>query len=157
MRSVNASVSAPQPSRWQTFRTASPIGRRLPTRLRSLKALGTKLQLVVVSNIDDDLFDLTQVRLGINFDHVITAAQVGAYKPDPRMFKTAIERIGVPQKRVLHVAQSLYHDIAPANALGLDTVWIDRHGGHGGGATPTADATAKWSLPNLSELVDALS
>ena len=128
-----------------------------PDTVASLKALGPRFQLAVVSNVDDDLFDLTQARLGINFDHVITAAQVGAYKPDRRMFETAIERIGVPKKRILHVAQSLYHDIVPASALGLDTVWIDRHDGHGSGATAPADATPKWSLHNLSELVAALS
>ena len=69
-----------------------------PDTIASLKALGPRFQLVVVSNIDDDLFDLTQARLNVNFDHVITAAQVGAYKPDPRPFKAAIERIGVPQR-----------------------------------------------------------
>ena len=73
------------------------------------------------------------------------------------MFKTAIERIGVPKERILHVAQSLYHDIAPANALGFDTVWIDRHDGHGSGATVASDATPKWTLRNLRELVEALS
>jgi 2-haloacid dehalogenase len=128
-----------------------------PDTLASLKTLGPRFQLVIVSNIDDDLFDLTQPRLGINFDHVITAAQVGAYKPDPRVFETAIRRIGVPKQRILHVAQSLYHDIAPAKAIGLDTVWIDRHDGHGSGATAPAEATPKWSLRNLSELVEALS
>ena len=134
------------------------IGDWLPfaDTVASLKALAPRFQLVVVSNIDDDLFDLTQARLGINFDHVITAAQVGAYKPDPRMFATAIERIGVPKNRILHVAQSLYHDIAPANALGIDTVWIDRHDGRGGGATAPAQATPTWTLRNLRELVDAL-
>ena len=128
-----------------------------PDTVASLKALGPRFQLVVVSNIDDDLFDLTQARLNVNFDHVVTAAQVGAYKPDPRMFKTAIERIGVPKERILHVAQSLYHDIAPAKAMGLDTVWIDRHDGHGSGATPASDAAPKWTLRNLAELVEALS
>ncbi len=128
-----------------------------PDTIASLKALGPRFQLVVVSNIDDDLFDLTQARLNVNFDHVITAAQVGAYKPDPRVFKAAIERIGVPKERILHVAQSLYHDIAPAKAMGFDTVWIDRHDGHGSGATPASDATPKWTLRNLRELVEALS
>ena len=147
------------PSAEQLANFPDSIGDWLPfaDTIESLKALGPRFQLVIVSNIDDDLFDLTQARLGINFDHVITAGQVGAYKPDQRMFKTAIERIGVPQKRILHVAQSLYHDIAPANALGLDTVWIDRHDGHGSGATVTATATPKWTLRNLSELVAALS
>lgn len=128
-----------------------------PDTVASLKALAPRFQLAVVSNIDDDLFDLTQARLGINFDHVITAAQVHAYKPDRRMFETAIARIGVDKKRILHVAQSLYHDIAPASALGLDTVWIDRHDGHDGGATAPAEATPKWTLRNLGELVEAVS
>jgi 2-haloacid dehalogenase len=128
-----------------------------PDTIASLKTLGPRFQLAVVSNVDDDLFDLTQARLNVNFDHVVTAAQVGAYKPDPRVFKAAVERIGVPKERILHVAQSLYHDIAPANAMGIDTVWIDRHDGHGSGATPASEATPKWTLRNLSELVEALS
>jgi 2-haloacid dehalogenase len=131
-----------------------------PDTVPALKALGPHFQLVVVSNIDDDLFDLTQAQLGINFDHVITASQVGAYKPDPRMFTTAIERIGLPKERILHVAQSLYHDVAPANALGIDTVWIDRHGGHGTGATIDprieAEVKPKWTFPDLAELARAL-
>ena len=127
-----------------------------PDTVPALKALAARFQLVVISNIDDDLFQLTQARLGINFDHVITAAQVGAYKPDSRLFKTALQRIAVPHGRILHVAQSLYHDIAPATALGFDTVWIDRHDGHGGGATLTGQATPTWTLHNLSELAAAL-
>ncbi len=128
-----------------------------PDTVAALKALAPNFRRAIISNIDDDLFALTQARLDIPFDHVVTAAQVGAYKPDPRPFEAAIERLGVPKGRILHVAQSLYHDIAPANALGLDTVWIDRHAGDGSGATPAAEATPKWSLGSLGELVDALS
>jgi len=128
-----------------------------PDTITALKALGPRFKLIVVSNIDDDLFALTQARLNVSFDHVVTAAQVGAYKPDPRVFKAAIERIGVPKERILHVAQSLFHDIAPAKAMGLDTVWIDRHDGHGSGATPASDAAPKWTLRNLGELVESLS
>ncbi len=128
-----------------------------PDTVPALKTLAGRYQLGVISNIDDDLFELTRLRLGVEFTHVVTAAQVGAYKPDPRPFSAAIARIGVPQSRILHVAQSLYHDIRPATALGLDTVWIDRHDGHGSGATPSADATPMWTLHNLSELADALA
>jgi 2-haloacid dehalogenase len=127
-----------------------------PDTIAALEALAGRFRLAVISNIDDDLFDLTQARLGIAFDHVVTAAQVQAYKPDPRPFLTAIDRIGVAKARILHVAQSPFHDIAPATALGIDTVWIDRHQGHGGGATAPAQATPKWTLKNLSELVAAL-
>ncbi len=127
-----------------------------PDTIPALRALAERYQLGVISNIDDDLFELTRARLGLDFKHIVTAAQVAAYKPDARPFATAIERIGAPKQRILHVAQSLFHDIAPANALGLSTVWIDRHDGHGSGATPSADVTATWRLNNLSELVGAL-
>ena len=127
-----------------------------PDTVPALKALGPHFQLVVVSNIDDDLFDLTQSRLGINFDHVVTASQVKSYKPDHRNFTTALQRIGVDKKRVLHVAQSLYHDIVPATALGMDTVWIDRHDGHGTGATVAADAKPTWTFTSLGEFAAAL-
>jgi len=128
-----------------------------PDAVPALKLLAGRFQLVIVSNVDDDLFDLTQARLGINFDDVITAAQVKAYKPDPRVFETVLQRTGVPRERILHVAQSLYHDIAPASALGLDTVWIDRHDGRGGGATQPADATPTWRMRDLAELAAALT
>ena len=128
-----------------------------PDTVPALKALAGRFQLGVISNVDDDLFELTRPRLGVEFGYVVTAAQVGAYKPDPRPFSTAIARIGVPQSRILHVAQSLYHDIGPAQTLGLNTVWIDRHDGHGSGATPNADATPTWKLRNLTELAEALA
>ena len=127
-----------------------------PDVVPALKSLASRFQLVVISNVDDDLFELTQARLGINFDDVITAAQVKAYKPDRRLFETALERTGVPRERTLHVAQSLYHDIAPASTLGFDTVWIDRHDGRDG-ATAPAEATPTWRMTNLTELADALS
>jgi 2-haloacid dehalogenase len=86
----------------------------------------------------------------------VTAEQVGAYKPDPRPFLAAIERLGLPKERILHVAQSRFHDVAPAQALGLDTVWIDRRAGRGGGATVDADVRATWTLPDLASLAGAL-
>ncbi len=128
-----------------------------PDTIASLKALGPRFQLVVVSNIDDDLFDLTQARLNVNFDHVDNRGAGRRVQARSAPFKAAIERIGVPKERILHVAQSLFHDIAPAKAMGLDTVWIDRHDGHGSGATPASDAAPKWTLRNLGELVEALS
>jgi 2-haloacid dehalogenase len=146
----------PSPQALENFPKSIGDWSPFPDTVPALKMLAARYRLVVISNIDDDLFFLTQARLGINFDHVITAAQVGAYKPDLRVFKTAMQRIAVPHGRILHVAQSLYHDIAPANTLGLDTVWIDRHDGHGGGATPTGQATPTWTLRSLSELVAAL-
>lgn len=80
---------------------------------------------------------------------------IGDWLPFPDTVP-ALNALAVADGRILHVAQSLYHDIAPATALGFDTVWIDRHDGHGGGATLTGQATPTWTLRNLSELVAAL-
>lgn len=131
--------------RWQPF----------PDTINALNRLHSRYQLGVISNIDDDLFAATNQTLGINFDHVITAQSVGSYKPDPKNFTIALERIGKPKERVLHVAQSLFHDIAPANALGITTVWVNRHGAvHGFGAVRPAQAHPDLTVPDLKTLAD---
>jgi 2-haloacid dehalogenase len=128
-----------------------------PDTVQALKTLAERYDLVIVSNTDDDLFALTQPLLQVEFAHIVTAKQMKTYKPDRRMFEAAIERCGVPREKILHVAQSLYHDIAPARALGIDAVWIDRRAGkHGGGATRASDARPSWQFPSLAALVDAL-
>jgi 2-haloacid dehalogenase len=107
----------------------------------ALRRLQRRFKLAVITNCDDDLFAASERRLGVSFDHVITAQQVGSYKPDLANFRFAHERIGVPPARILHVAQSLFHDHVPAKSLGMTTVWIDRRDGKAGGATPAAAAT----------------
>jgi 2-haloacid dehalogenase len=113
-----------------------------PDSSQALERLRTRFALVTITNCDDDLFAASEKRLGVTFDSVITAQQVGRYKPDTAGFLFAHERIerelGVPRERILHVAQSLYHDHVPAKSLGMQTVWIDRRGGRAGGATPAA-------------------
>jgi 2-haloacid dehalogenase len=80
---------------------------------------------------------------------------VGAYKPDPRNFEVALERIRVPQGRVLHVAQSLFHDHVPAHRLGLATAWIDRRRDRPGfGATPPAEAAPDLVVPDMATFAD---
>jgi len=110
----------------------------------ALVQLQTRFRLGVLTNCDDDLFAASNRRLGVDFDWIVTAEQVGSYKPDERNFAALIaglEADGVPQSRILHVAQSLFHDHAPAQRLGFRTVWIDRrHDRTGGGATPPAEA-----------------
>jgi 2-haloacid dehalogenase len=125
---------------WQPFDDTVPALRRLQR----------KYQMAVISNIDDDLFELTRRRLGIRFDHVITAQQVGAYKPDRQMFDAALNMLEGP---VLHVAQSRYHDIAPALELGLDAVWINRGGPS---AAKDVEVTPSATFENLQALADAL-
>ena len=107
----------------------------------ALAALKDRFRLGVITNCDDNLFALSNRRLGVDFDWVITAQQAGGYKPRLENFRYAFERIDVPRERILHVAQSLFHDHVPAKALGMTTVWIDRRQGREGfGATPPAEA-----------------
>jgi 2-haloacid dehalogenase len=124
-----------------------------PDSTRALQALHTKYRLAIVSNIDDDLFAHSGQRLQVQFDWVITAQQVRSYKPSLNNFRSAFARIGVPQQRILHVAQSLFHDIAPANLLGLSSVWVNRRKDKtGSGATPTAQACPDMEVPDLQTL-----
>jgi 2-haloacid dehalogenase len=122
----------------------------------ALTALKRRYRLGVITNCDDDLFALSNRRLGVEFDWVITAQQARGYKPRLENFTYAFERIDVPRERILHVAQSLFHDHVPAKALGMTTVWIDRrHGREGSGATPPAEAEPDLTLPDLRSLAQA--
>ncbi len=130
---------------WQAF----------PDSAEALARLQARFRLAVITNCDDDLFAASNRRLGVVFDEVITAQQVGAYKPSHRNFEVAFERLGVPRDRILHVAQSLFHDHVPAKQLGLSTAWIDRrHGRDGGGATPAADVAPDLTAPSMAAFAD---
>ena len=78
---------------------------------------------------------------------------MGSYKPSPRNFQLLLERLDVPREQVLHVAQSLFHDVAPARAAGLTTVWVNRrHDRPGFGATPPSSAQPDLEAPDLATL-----
>lgn len=127
-----------------------------PDSPAALAALAGRFRLAVITNCDDDLFAASQARLGVTFDPVVTAQQARSYKPAARNFELMFERLeglGIPRERVLHVAQSLYHDHVPAAALGLASVWVDRrHGRAGAGATPPASAEPDLTVPDLAAL-----
>lgn len=121
----------------------------------ALARLATRYRLAVITNCDDDLFAASNRQLGVTFDWIITAEQVGAYKPSHRNFEVAFERIRVPRERILHVAQSLFHDHVPAQRLGLATAWIDRrHDRAGSGATPPAAATPDLVAPDMASFAE---
>jgi 2-haloacid dehalogenase len=121
-----------------------------PDSAEALATLAKRFRLGVITNCDDDLFALSNRRLGVEFDWVITAQQARGYKPRTENFELAFERIDVPRERILHVAQSLYHDHVPAKALGMTTVWIDRRQGREGfGATPPAEARPDLTVPDM--------
>jgi 2-haloacid dehalogenase len=127
-----------------------------PDSAAALARLGTRFRLGVITNCDDDLFASSNERLGVRFDWVVTAQSVGGYKPDPRNFIVAFERLGLPRERILHVAQSLFHDHIPAKRLGLSTVWIDRrHGRSGLGATPPAEARPDATFSDMASFAEA--
>ncbi|HET8772218.1 MAG TPA: HAD-IA family hydrolase [Thermoanaerobaculia bacterium] len=110
---------------WMPFPDTNPA-------LERLRDAGYKLG--ILSNVDDDLLAATRKRFTADFDLIVTAQQVRSYKPGHAHFLTAKEQIG--DQRWLHAAQSNFHDVAPANALGIPNAWVNRHA-ETGGATPT--------------------
>jgi len=124
-----------------------------PDSAAALAALHERFKLGVITNCDDDLFAASQRKLGVEFDYLVTAQQAKRYKPNPRGFELMFERVGLPPARILHVAQSLYHDHVPAKRLGLSTVWVNRRTGKpGSGATPPAEATPDLVVPDMATL-----
>jgi 2-haloacid dehalogenase len=122
-----------------------------PDSPAALARLAGRFRLGVITNCDDDLFAASNRRLGVTFDWVITAQQARSYKPSQRGFELAFERIAIPRTRILHVAQSLFHDHVPAKDLGMTTAWINRrHGRPGSGATPPASAAPDLEVPDMA-------
>jgi 2-haloacid dehalogenase len=147
------------PSKDELTRFSGSVGDwpAFPDSSEALAALQRCFKLVVVTNMDDDLFALSQKRLGVTFAEMITAQQVRSYKPALKHFHVALERIGLPKQRILHVAQSLFHDHVPAKQLGFDTVWVNRrHDGPGFGATPPAAAQPDMEYPDMRSVALAL-
>lgn len=110
------------------------------------------LRLVIVSNTDRDILSHTLRQLELPFDDVLTAEDCGAYKPDERVFEEALARVGEPPERVLHVAFGFKYDIGPAQRLGLQTAWVNRHA-----EPPPAEEAPdhEWrDLWGLAELVE---
>jgi 2-haloacid dehalogenase len=114
-----------------------------PDTVVALRALSSRYKLAIISNIDDDMIALTAAKLGVAFEAIVTAQQAGSYKPSRRNFELALERIGLPREQVLHCAESRHHDVAPARALGMATVWVNRAQGR---PSASGEDTAR---PNL--------
>lgn len=163
-------------------RTAEEIGRRLGTPLRpgdaqrfaetlrvwkpfpdtvaALQSLARYYKLAIISNIDDDLFADTQRLLKTSFQFVVTAQQVRSYKPSQKNFLEALKRAeqaGIRKEEILHAAESLYHDVGPANALGLKTVWVHRRFDKAGfGATRAGTAMPSLRVRSVAELAEKM-
>ena len=139
LRPQDENLLADSMSQWPPF----------PDTVDALKTLKERMRLAILSNVDDDLFRLSQAQLKVEFDWVITSEQLGSYKPSENNFRYALATFDTPPGQHVHVAQSLYHDIAPATALGINTVWVNRQGA---AATPIIDALPDLEVPDLETL-----
>jgi 2-haloacid dehalogenase len=143
------------------FGRSVPQWPAFPDTPAALQYLQRHYKLVILSNVDRASFAGTNRRLGVTFDAICTAQDIGSYKPDPRNFSYLIDtlsRLGVSKSGVLHTAQSLYHDHVPAQAAGLRSAWIDRgHGTDDGGATVRPAHTPKFDFRfgSLGEMAQA--
>jgi 2-haloacid dehalogenase len=132
-----------------------------PDTVEALRYLKQHFRLVILSNVDRASFQATNARLGVAFDAIYTAQDIGSYKPDQRNFHYLLDRLreqGVEKGRVLHVAQSLFHDHVPAQAIGLVSAWIDRRhdkGGSGATAPVPPDVRHDFRFISLGELAEA--
>ena len=149
-RDLGASISdeaarrfAASVPRWPAFSDTGKF-------LRDMGSRGYKR--FILSNVDDDLLRGTIENNGLEVDGYVTAEQVESYKPNPGHWVEFLRRTGAEKDEVIHVAQSLYHDIAPAQGLGIDSAWVNRYGEPiPRGVSPMIIAD---SLAGLSEALD---
>lgn len=132
---------------WPAFADSAP----------ALQYLKRYFNLVILSNVDRDSFARSNAKLQVAFDQVFTAQDIGFYKPDPRNFEHLLRElaaVGIDKTQILHTAQSLFHDVAPARALGLKTMWVNRRKEQGGwGATPATSVRPDAEVASMADLV----
>jgi 2-haloacid dehalogenase len=132
-----------------------------PDSAEALRELKRHFKLVILSNVDNESFALSNKRLEVEFDAIYTAEDIGSYKPSLRNFEYMIEKLatlGIARDQILHTAESLFHDHEPANRIGLRSAWIHRrHGQEGYGATmkPAAAPKCDFRFNSLADLVQA--
>ena len=136
---------------WQPF----------PDTVDALLRFQSRYRLCIISNVDDDLFAGTARTLGVDFDYIVTAEQAGSYKPSHNNFAMAVNRMGIPKERVLHVAESVKLDIEAAKSFGMDTVWVNRHAGleregSASGNPSDGDSGADLEVPDLKTLAETM-
>lgn len=152
------------PATWEDARTYGLSVRNWPTfpdTADALQYLKQHYKLAVLSNVDNDSFAHSNEKLGVTFDAVYTAEDIGSYKPAPRNFAYMIAnmaRLGVPRDKILHTAESLFHDHVQAKAFNLANCWIyRRHDEEGFGATmdPGDRPACDFVFNSMAELAEA--
>ncbi|NVH76635.1 haloacid dehalogenase type II [Paraburkholderia sp. JPY432] len=132
-----------------------------PDSAAALQYLKQHYKLVILSNIDNESFTYSNARLQVEFDAIITAEDVGSYKPSPRNFEHMLQKLdqrGIRKGKILHTAESLFHDHKPANEFGLASCWIyRRHSQPGFGATmdPGSQPNLDFRFNSMADFVDA--
>jgi len=124
-----------------------PVFEDAPAALAEARDSGWKLG--ILSNTDRDLLDASMVAIGIAFQRLVVASEIGSYKPAKRHWEVFREQTGADETNHVHVAQSLYHDVAPASELGISCIWINRLG-------EPEDPRPRTTLASLSGLAAAL-
>jgi 2-haloalkanoic acid dehalogenase type II len=145
----------------EKFGNSVPDWPAFPDSAEALAYLKQHYKLVILSNVDRASFAESNKKLGVTFDAICTAEDIGSYKPDRRNFdfalRTVKEKLGFEAKDILHTAQSLFHDHQTAKAIGLATNWIDRRMGRSGsGATsPVQGVNTDFHFPSMAAFVAA--
>jgi 2-haloacid dehalogenase len=135
--------------------------RPFPDTVSALRELQKHYKLVIISNIDDDLFAETRQHLPVEFDTVITAERAKSYKPSLNNFQMALRALAISPAQLLHAGQSVYHDVVPARSLGISTVWVNRKSARPGigavrtSAAPTSEKQADLEVLDLASLAAA--
>lgn len=147
------------------FGASLPHWPAFPDAADTLRRLKHRFKLVILSNVHRDGFAASNRKLGVEFDAIYTAEDIGSYKPDPRNFEYMLEHLkqdfGTAPERILHVAQSLFHDHVQARAFGLANAWIDRQqlrDGGNWGATAVVEERPEFDFhfPTLAAFADSL-
>ena len=127
----------------------------------ALAYLKQHYRLAILSNVDRASFARSNARLGVTFDAICTAEDIGSYKPDPRNFDYLLRHLaerGIAKAQILHTAESLHHDHIPAGRIGLATCWIHRRAGregHGATRVPDIDVRPDFRFESLAAMATA--
>ena len=164
MRALGTELGSPvSPDDAQRLARSVPDWPAFADSAAALTTLSRRFKLIILSNVDRASFAASNERLGVQFSAIITAEDVGSYKPSARNFEALLgeaTRLGVKDGKLLHVAQSLFHDHVPAQRAGLPTAWINRREGRPGwGATPAppAPVVPGWEFSSMAALANAVA
>jgi 2-haloalkanoic acid dehalogenase type II len=147
------------------FAASLPQWPAFPDTAEALRSLKRRYRLAILSNVHRAGIAASNRKLGVRFDAIYTAEDIGSYKPSPRNFEHMLERLraehGVDPREILHTAQSLFHDHVPARVFGLANCWIDRQGlSRGGSFGATAKVRERpevdFVFPSLGALAEAV-